>query len=78
MKHGSKKRPTVYFASMDIKTTFDVAQMSMDRSERPYFETFPSTRCIRQGRVEAPPALDENGHEILESLEPEWVKKKWA
>ena len=25
MRHGSVKRPTLYLASMDIKTAFDVA-----------------------------------------------------
>ena len=52
-------------ASLERLATFEAVE-----------NTFPFTRCIRQGSVEAPRLWLEMAMHILSNAEPEWMKKE--
>ena len=90
MRHGSVIRPTMYLASMDTETAFDVARPKhiakiMGDHDVHGWIVAASLREMAglegQGKfesVESTVSVLKIATQILGNVEPEWVKKKWA
>ena len=88
-RHGSVIRPTMYLASMDTKTAFDVARPKhiakiMGDHDVHGWIAAASLREMAglegQGKfesVESTFSVLKIATQILGNVEPEWVKKKW-
>ena len=81
IKHGVVKRPTMYLASLDIKTAFDVARqkgIARIMEDHNVHGWIIAALLLRQGSVEAPRLRLNMAMQILANVEQGWAKKEWA